>query len=287
MIAGDEIVEEILRRIPRPNYSELPSLYEDLDELTRKIGHILINSKYFDPETSSIRFDEADVDGIINLISSDPESMVPFFVMVCGFSVRELERLYGVSSIYSLRKSLSNEAKIKQFAMAIVDNLKHPVHLETLLYKFYKNWEEHQKRHYRGREAEEFVISKLREYGYDAGKVKVRCKDREREIDCAIPKDPSKLRVAIMIRRGVFRDLVKRSKEYSTEFDELVECYPNVKFVVVYFVSPHERDRLDEIRSSIEGEREGKRPYDLIILTPEEITTTLIKRLEEWDIYST
>ncbi|MCD6340804.1 MAG: hypothetical protein J7L51_02495 [Desulfurococcales archaeon] len=117
----------------------------------------------------------------------------------------------------------------------------------------------------------------LRENGYDAGKIKVLCKGKEREIDCAIPPDPHNLRVAMMIRRGVFRDLIKRAKEYSTEFDELAEYYPNIRFVVVYFVSPHERDRMDEIRSRIESEREGKRSYDLIILTPEEITTALVK----------
>jgi hypothetical protein len=204
--------------------------------------------------------------------------------MICGFSVRELERLYGIKDVYTLRTNIKDERKLNAFAEAIVDNLRYPLSLEAVLYKFYKNWEEHQKRHYRGREAEEFVIEVLKKYGYDAGKIKVLCKGKEREIDCAIPPDSQNLRVAIMIRRGVFRDLVKRAKEYSAEFDELMECYPNVKFVVVYFVSPHERERMNEIRSRIESEREGKRPYDLIILTSEEITEVLLKKLKEWGV---
>jgi len=284
MIVNKKIIDEILKKIPRPNYSELPSLYRDLDQMAKRVGNVLIHSELFESKTLLIKFDKANKTKIIELLRKDPEVLVPFFVMICGFSVRELERLYGIRDVYSLRNNTGDMRKLDVFAEAITDNLKHPIHLETALYKFYKNWEEHQKRHYRGREAENLVINVLRECGYNTGKIKVLCKDKEREIDCAIPPDPHNLRVAIMIRRGVFRDLIKRSKEYSTEFDELVECYPNIRFVVVYFVSPHERDRIDEIRSRIESEREGKRPYDLIILTPEEITTILIKKLEEWGI---
>ena len=90
-----------------------------------------------------------------------------------------------------------------------------------------------------------------------------------------------------MIRHGVFRDLVKRAKEYSTEFDELVECFPDIKFVVIYFVPLHERHRISEIRSKIKAEREGKRPYDLIILTPDEVNSVLLRKLEEWKILKT
>ncbi|WP_272584882.1 hypothetical protein [Saccharolobus islandicus] len=82
-----------------------------------------------------------------------------------------------------------------------------PLYLETLIYKFYKNWEEHQKRHYRGREAEEYVIRILRQNGYNAGKIRVICKSKEMEIDCAIPPN-NNFKVVIMIREGVFRDLV-------------------------------------------------------------------------------
>ena len=281
MDAYERLVGEILRKIPRPNYSELPALYEEIDQMTKEIGKILTQSKIFEDKTMLIRFDESDVPTIAKLVNENSDVMVPFFVMICGFSVRELERLYNITNIYSLRNTDDLE-KITLFAEAIKDNLKHPLHLETALYKFYKNWEEHQKRHYRGRKAEKFVKEVLEQNGYRAGKIKVLCKGKEREIDCAIPPDPDNLRVAILVRRGVFRDLIKRAKEYSSEFDELIECYPDVKFVVIYFVSPHERYRMNDIRARIEAERKNKRPYDLVILTPEEVTTELVNRLEEW-----
>lgn len=281
MDAHERLVDEILRKIPRPNYSELPLLYKEIDQMAEMIGKMLIQSGIFESETMLIRFDKADVSKIAGLVTKDPDVMVPFFVMICGFSVRELERLYNIANIYSLRSTEDTE-KITAFAEAIKDNLKHPLHLETALYKFYKNWEEHQKRHYRGRKAEKFVSDVLEQHGYKAGKIKILCKGKEREIDCAIPPDPHNLRVAILVRRGVFRDLVKRAKEYSSEIDELIECYPDVKFVVVYFVSPHERDRINEIHARIEAERKNKRPYDLIILTPEEVATRMVNKLKEW-----
>ncbi|RJS91377.1 hypothetical protein CW705_03960 [Candidatus Bathyarchaeota archaeon] len=252
--------------------------------MTKKIGDIVMQSELFEPQTLLIRFDRADKTKIIRLIRKNSDVMIPFFVMICGFSVRELERLYNIKNVYSLRANVSEQEKLAAFAEAVEDNLKHPIHLETALYKFYKNWEEHQKRHYRGRKSENFVIETLRLHKYPARKIKVQCRGKEREIDCAIPPDPQNLRVAIMIRRGVFRDLVKRAKEYSTEFDELVECFPDIKFVVIYFISPHEKNKMDKVRSKIESEREGRRPYDLIILTPSEVNSVLLKKLEEWKI---
>ena len=278
------MIDEILKKVPRPNYSELPLLYEELDQMTKKIGDIVMQSELFEPQTLLIRFDRADKTKIIRLIRKNSDVMIPFFVMICGFSVRELERLYNIKNVYSLRANVSEQEKLAAFAEAVEDNLKHPIHLETALYKFYKNWEEHQKRHYRGRKSENFVIETLRLHKYPARKIKVQCRGKEREIDCAIPPDPQNLRVAIMIRRGVFRDLVKRAKEYSTEFDELVECFPDIKFVVIYFISPHEKNKMDKVRSKIESEREGRRPYDLIILTPSEVNSVLLKKLEEWKI---
>ncbi|MCG2867723.1 MAG: hypothetical protein L7H08_09370 [Vulcanisaeta sp.] len=279
-----DIIEFILRRIPRPNYGELPDLYEELDSMTRRIGTILIGSELFESDKSCVNFDRATEDVISNLIERDPGVMVPFFVMICGFSVRELERLYGIKNVYSLMTHLDRE-KLANFAQAITENLRGCIHIEALLYKFYKNWEEHQKRHYRGSTAEKFVIEFLKKNGYEAGKIKVRCggKVREREIDCAIPPDPQNLQVIVMIRYGVFRDLVKRAKEFSSEFDELSQCFPNAKFVVVYFVSPHESSKLKEFRERIESERVGKRPYDLVILTKEDLNE-LLKKLKEWNI---
>jgi vacuolar-type H+-ATPase subunit F/Vma7 len=276
------IIELILRRIPRPNYGELPNLYEELDNMARRIGIILISSELFDSDKSCINFDRATEDVISNLIERDPGVMVPFFVMICGFSVRELERLYGIKNVYSLMTHLDRE-KLANFAQAITENLRGCIHIEALLYKFYKNWEEHQKRHYRGSTAEKFVIEFLKKNGYKADKIKVKCKDKVREIDCAIPPDPQNLQVIVMIRYGVFRDLVKRAKEFSSEFDELSQCFPNAKFVVVYFVSPHESSKLKEVYERIESERVEKRPYDLVILTKEDLSK-LLEKLKEWGI---
>jgi len=276
------IIDEILKKIPKPNYRELPSLYNDLDEMTRRIGIILIESDVFDSNNMLLRFDKLNKDKILDLISKDPELMVRFFVMLCGFSVRELERLHGIHDVYSL--GTSEREKFIRLAEVIRDNLKHPLYLETALYKFYKNWEEHQKRHYRGRAAEKLVIEILQKHGYSAKKIKVKCRGKIREIDCAIPPDPNNLRVAIQIRRGVLRDLVKRSKEYSSELDELMECYPSLKFVVIYLIAPQDKSEIERAREIITSEREGKRPYDLVILSPEEINTTLVKKLEEWNV---
>jgi hypothetical protein len=277
-----DVIEDILRKIPRPNYSEMPQLYEEIDNMTRAIFNTLANSRLYDPQTHYLKFHEASTEDIIATIKKNPRVMIPFYVMICGFSVRELERLYGIRDVYSLRKNVKDAEKLRAFAEAIHDNLTQPIHIEAALYKFYKNWEEHQKRHIRGRLAETYVINQIKKYGYDAGKIKIKCGDKEREIDCAIPPDPQNLKVAILIRRGVFRDLVKRAKEFSTEFDELTQCLPHTKFVVIYFASPHEQQRLEEIRKKIESERENKKPYDLVILTPQEIQQKLIPKLQQW-----
>jgi len=277
-----EIIENILRKIPRPNYSEFPDLYEELDNMTRRIGAILISSPLFEHETLSVRFDKASENVIYEIIRSDPKVMIPFFVMICGFSVRELERLYGIKDVYSLTDH-PDAKKLREFVNAILDNLKGSIHIEALLYKFYKNWEEHQKRHFRGSTVEKFIIEFLRKNGYEAGKIKVICKGKEREVDCAIPPDPQNPRVIIMIRYGVFRDLVKRAKEFSSEFDELSQCFPNAKFVVVYLISPHEQDKLEKVRIRIESERTGKRPYDFVILRKEDLGC-LLEKMREWGI---
>jgi len=278
-----DLINNIISKIPRPNYVEIPQLYEELDSMAQRIGEILVSSKLFDSDTLTIHFEKAGKKDIIELIKRDPNVMVPFFVMICGFSVRELERLYDIRDIYHLRSKL-DMVKLNKFAEAIMDNLKYPLHLETVLYKFYKNWEEHQKRHYRGRRIEELVINMLRKREIPAGKIKIICHGDQREIDCAIPPDPDRLRVAIQIRTGVHRDLIKRAKEFSSEFDEILKCYPDVKFVVIYFTSPHEEERREEIYRKILDERRGKKPYDLVIVTSklEEIEEQLVRKLEEW-----
>jgi hypothetical protein len=276
-----KIIDMILAKIPRPNYDEIPDLYRKLDDMVREIVKNLIKYGLLEQENLLVRFDRADESTIKKLILENPDTMIPFFVMICGFSERELERLCEIRNVYKLGRSA--EKKAAKLAKIIKKYLKYSYNLETVIYKFYKNWEEHQKRHFRGRRTEELVKSILVEHGYNAGKIKVECGDKEREIDFAIPPDSRNIRVAIMVRYGVFRDLVKRAKEFSTEFDELVNCYPDVKFVIVYLVSQHEKNRIEEIRKRIEAEREGKRSYDLIILTEDELKE-LPKKLEEWGV---
>jgi hypothetical protein len=45
----------------------------------------------------------------VELISRDPEVMVPFFVMIAGLSHRELKRR-GLGGVYSLRRTRNREA---------------------------------------------------------------------------------------------------------------------------------------------------------------------------------
>lgn len=190
-----KVIEEILAKIPRPNYEEIPDLYLDLDRMAMRIGLILTSSELYEKSSGLIRFDLATPDTIYELIAKDPDVMIPFFVMVCGFSVRELERIEriaGISDIYTLRKPETfkrKREKARRFAELATESLRHPLYLETVLYKFYKNWEEHQKRHYRGR-IEEKVREFIRQHGYPCDKVKIRCEGKEVEIDAAIPPNP-------------------------------------------------------------------------------------------------
>lgn len=278
-----KLVEEILSKIPRPNYDEIPDLYIELDSMSKRIGLILTSSEFY--EKGLVRFDKATPEDIYNLIAQDPDVMVPFFVMICGFSVRELERLAGIKDIYSFRnrRVFASKRKIAvKFAEFIVENLRYPLYLETVLYKFYKNWEEHQKRHYRGK-VEDKIRQFFEQHGYPCGKIKINCEGKEVEIDGAIPPDPKKVKVALQIRTGVRRDLVKRAKEFSSEYEDIIQCLPHVKFVPVYLVPLHEKDKLEDFRRVINNEREGKDPYAAIILTWEELED-LLRLLPEWGI---
>lgn len=276
---NEDLIEEILNKIPRPYYDELWALYNKLDNMTRRVGRVLVNSDLYECDTTLIRFDKADEKKIINLILKDSDVMVPFFVMICGFSDRELGRK-GISNIYALRKhptSTSKIEKLRKFAEVVAACLTHPLKLETLLYKFYKNWEEHQRRHIHGHKVEQYIAEELRKRGIQAGKIKIQ----DREIDCAIPPDPKRVKIAIQIRTGVRKDLVKRAKEFSSELDELTRICPDIKFVALYV----SRDRdvpLSEIYEIIKKERQGKRPYDAVITayTPEEALEELIGELQ-------
>jgi hypothetical protein len=154
--------------------------------------------------------------------------------------------------------------------------LAHPLRLEIVLYKFYKNWEEHQRRHWRGRKAEKDACDVIARYCRDVGKRKFQCGGKKREIDCAVPRD--KPVVAISIREGESEDRVKRIKEFAVELKEAKEC--GVKhFVVVYFVPEHEKSKLEEIRAEFMREA----PFDLVVLTREELEL-LAERLREWGV---
>jgi len=154
--------------------------------------------------------------------------------------------------------------------------LAHPLRLETVLYKFYKNWEEHQRRHWRGRKAENEVCRAVKSRCGNAGRYVLLCGGKRREIDCAVPRD--KPVVAINVRVGVREDRAKRIKEFGAELKEAKEC--GVKyFVVVYFVPKHEKNKLEEIRAEFMREA----PFDLVVLTREELEL-LAERLREWGV---
>jgi len=81
----------------------------------------------------------------------------------------------------------------------------------------------------------------------------------------------------------VVQDLEKRAKEFSAEFDLAIQHFPDAKFVVIYLVPQHELKKKDEIRSIIEAQREGKRPYGALILSEDELST-LLKKFDEWGV---
>jgi len=275
-----EIVHQILQKIPRPNIDELPELYKDLDEMVKRIAEVLFQTNLASTESLMLEFDKASEDKIRKAIKRNPEVMIPFFLKICGYSVREMERLHNIRSVYSIPPS-----DFGKLARVIKEHLRHPLSIETVLFKFYKNWEEHQKRHYRARKVEEKVVKFLRDHGYDAGKLKIECMGKEREIDCAVPPDPERVRIAIQIRYGVRRDVVKRVKEFSTEFDEISGCKPEAKFVVIYWTSSHEKSHRDEIRKEIEKEREGKKPFDFVmVISREKDLDELLEKFKEWGV---
>jgi hypothetical protein len=153
--------------------------------------------------------------------------------------------------------------------------LAHPLRLETVLYKFY-TWEEHQRRHWRGRRAENEVCTAVKTRCGNAGRYVLQCGGKRREIDCAVPRDIPL--VAISIKEGESEDRAKRIKEFATELKEVKEC--GVKhFIVAYLVQEHEKGRLEEIRAEFLKEA----PFDLVVLTREELGLQA-ERLREWGV---
>jgi len=77
----------------------------------------------------------------------------------------------------------------------------------------------------------------------------------------------------------VRRDLVKRAKEFSSEYDEMAQRYPGIGFIPVYVGYGID---VNDARKVIESEREGKRPYlaTVVSLSPEEAVGELVKVLQ-------
>jgi len=275
-------IEEFLRKIPRPSEEEIPELYGELNDMTRRIAEVLTASKLYDAETREVDFGKATSEDLIDLVNKDPKVMVPFFVMVTGLSYREFRRR-GIKDVYSLRKP-KDRSKIEPFADSVKGLLAHPLRLETVLYKFYKNWEEHQKRHWRGRRAESDVCKAIGNHCRDVGKRvfesnDMNCSDvKRREIDCAVPRENPV--VAINVRVGVKEDRAKRIKEFAAELSELRRCLPNIKyFVVAYLVPEHEKDQIEGIRAEFMKEAS----FDLVILARDELKV-LVEKLREWKV---
>jgi hypothetical protein len=88
---------------------DIPELYRELDEMTRRIAEILTASSLYNAETQEVDLGKAASEDLVELISKDPEVMVPFFVMITGLSYRELKRR-GLGSVYSLRRARNREA---------------------------------------------------------------------------------------------------------------------------------------------------------------------------------
>ncbi|MFP3199363.1 MAG: hypothetical protein RXR06_05780 [Thermoproteus sp.] len=81
-------VEELLRKIPRPYGEDIPELYRELDGMTRRIAEILMASNLYNAGTQEVDFGKATSEDLVELISKDPEVMVPFFVMITADLVR-------------------------------------------------------------------------------------------------------------------------------------------------------------------------------------------------------
>ena len=267
----------MLKDHPRPNIKELPGLYAELDNLVQRVEAIIRNlpEDLFDKDKEIINFGEITESGFERLIAQDPSTMVIAFTRVCGLSDREFYRLFELKDVYNLRESYRiGGEKEDIFIKSIMSLLPKRMHLETFLYTFYKMWEEHQKRHYRAR-FEVDVRVFFRAHGYNCDKI-----TQPTEVNGAIP--PHNPLVVMQIRTGVMKDLVKRAKEFSSEYDRSIEYFPDAKFIVVFKIPPHELYRRDEIRKKIYEQRETKKAYDAVFFQ-DELGDALI-RLEEWGV---
>jgi len=266
-----------LEDYPRPNIKELPGLYAELDDLVRHAEIAIRNlpERLFDEGTEVINFGEMTENEFRDLVGRDPNVMVIAFTRVCGLSDREFSRLFRLKDVYRLRDSWNSDQEgANTFVKAMRQLLPQQMRLETFLYTFFRMWEEHQKRHHRAR-FEENVRTFFGTHGYECKKI-----THPTEVNGAIP--PENPRLVIQVRTGVRKDLVKRAKEFSSEFDKSIEAFPNAKFMIVFKIPQHELDRRDEIRQVIIDQRKGKKPYDIVLFQDE--LEDALKKLEEWRV---
>jgi len=229
----------------------------------------------FDDRDEVVFFGSMTKEDLEKLVGSDPSALVIALTRVCGLSDREFYRLYGLKEVYVLRESWVKDQERRDLFLEIIAKLlPEQMHLETFLYTFYKMWEEHQKRHHRAR-FEEDVRVYFRAHGYECRKI-----SRPLEVNGAIP--PSKPEVVIQVRTGVRKDLVKRAKEFSSEFDKAHAAFPRAKFLIVFKIPTHELDRREEIRHVIESQRTRKRQYDAILFQDE--LENAIAKLRQWNV---
>jgi hypothetical protein len=270
-------IKDFLAKIPRPNIGELIDLYNKLDKMVVRVAEILttLRQPLYDSTNGVLSFGGMTEEELLSLVKKNPNVLVPFFTTICGLSIREFERLYGIKDVYSMQtRFIPSGEKEKKFIKAIKDLLPPQIHVETVLYKFYKNWEEHQKRHERGRSFEEEVRKFFRKHSYDCEKI-----TSPTEVDAAIPsRDPA---VVMPIRIGVSRDLVKRAKEFGSEFIEIRKYFPKAKFVVVFGIPRHESSQRDLIRKKIK-EYGPVKGYDAIVFDDE--LENLLPKLEQWNV---
>jgi hypothetical protein len=99
--------------------------------MTRRIAEILTTSSLYNAGTQKVDFGKATSEDLVELISKDPEVMVPFFVSITGLSRRELKRR-GLGGVYSLRRTRNRE-RLRPFADLVRSHLAHPLRLETVL----------------------------------------------------------------------------------------------------------------------------------------------------------
>lgn len=266
-----------LKEFPRPNKEELPELYMELDRQIKRVENVIrrLPEQHFDKDEEIIHFGRMQKSELCKIIAKDPDTMVICFTRVCGLSDREFFRLYGLENVYKLRKAWQRDLEATdRFLEALIKLLPKQMYLETFLYTFYRMWEEHQKRHYRAK-FEPFVRNFFQRHGYECRKIV-----HPTEVNGAIP--PTNPQVVMQVRTGVRKDLVKRAKEFSVEFDRSLEAYPNSKFIVIFKIPDHQLKRRNEIRQVIIDHRKGKKQYDAVLFQDE--LEEALKKLRKWKV---